>query len=118
MKMLLVFIATLSVTACSSLQSDHKQRQVQLARQQADEQGSSEPLYNLFESCLNTHWEAALDQGAGAIEAYEAGRGECVPELAMLCDYYAIGSCQQDAENASRVLFFLLREQYVSKLNP
>lgn len=116
MRLICTLMVLLQLNACA-IQTQSKQHQVLSARKQADQMGNSGPLYDLYEGCLNNHWEAALSSGQDAVQAFASGRDQCQIELAGLCDFYAIGTCYQDAETASRVLFFLLREKYVSTLN-
>lgn len=106
----------LSLSGCSVIQEQSQKRGADDARSEAEEVGHSGPLYDYYEQCLNQAWEQALDSGADALGAYDIGVKHCSYELGLLCDYYGVSTCFQDAEASNRVLFRLLREQYASKL--
>lgn len=111
----LILISVL-LGACASMQAQYQQRQADAAKAEAERVGNSGPLYDHYEGCLNQSWEQALDGGADALGAYQIGVQHCHYELELLCDYYGVSSCLQDAEASNRVLFRLLRENYAGKL--
>lgn len=104
------------LVGCAAMQERDQQRMADDARAEAERLGNSGPLYEHYESCLNQSWEAALDSGADALGAYSIGVESCRYELSLLCDFYGVNTCYQDAEASNRLLFRLLREQYAGKL--
>ena len=113
----LLMVLGLALTGCASPGAPYSHQQTDAARAEAERLGHSGPLYDHYQGCLNTHWEQALDAGQRAGDAYESGVEQCRYSRVSLCDYYAVSSCQLDAEASTRVLFFLLRESYVRNLN-
>lgn len=111
-----VLLITLLLGGCSVMQENHQKRSADEAKTEAEKVGHSGPLYDHYEQCLNHSWEAALDDGADALGAYDIGVQHCAYELGLLCDFYGVSTCLQDAEASNRLLFRLLREQYASKL--
>lgn len=106
----------LGVSGCSVIQEKSQKRGADEARSEAEKLGHSGPLYEYYEQCLNRSWEEALDAGADALGAYDTGVKHCTYELSLLCDFYGVSTCFEDAEASNRLLFRLLREQYASKL--
>lgn len=105
-------LVTLSLLAgCAEYQLRHRQQLADKAREQAVREGNSGPLYNHYVSCLDTFWRHALDEGSEE-NIYESGLADCAYELQLLCNYYAVSSCYQDAKLANRLLFSLMLEDY------
>jgi len=114
----ITLLLVLLLSGCVSIQESYKRYQADTAKSDAERLGNSGPLYNHYESCLNLHWEDALDSGEDAFNAYETGKEHCEYELSLLCDFYGVSSCPLDAEAANRVLFRLMRENYAAELAP
>lgn len=114
MRLLFLCMFTLLAVGCTSMQAqtDYKQQRIQTAQAEAERIGNSEPLYNLWEDCLNLNWLYALDAGEDEMVAYHTGLKQCARELTSLCDYYGVNTCKQDAEISHRVLFSVLIRSY------
>lgn len=116
MRIRILLALMMMLSGCAALQQPSQQQRADAAKAEAERVGNSGPLYDHYESCLNQSWEQALDTGQDANGAYRVGMQQCSYELTLLCDYYGVGTCQQDAEASNRLLFRLLREQYAGKL--
>lgn len=101
-----------SIAGCAGLQENYKHRKADQAREQAEKIGNSGPLYTHYENCLSDHWGESLGQGTDALQAFDDGLEHCTYELTLLCDFYNVESCPQDALIASRIWYFNFREDY------
>ncbi len=114
MKLLSLLSILIFLAGCSSMQAhnNYKQQRIQIALKEAKRMGNSQPLYDLYEDCLNLGWLDALDSGNDDLDAYQAGLDQCASELSSLCDYYGVNTCKQDADISHRVLFSMLMKSY------
>ncbi len=99
-------------SGCAAIQENYKHRQADKAKADAVRIGNSGPLYDHYEGCLNKYWTEAFDSGLGANQAYDIGVDHCSYELDLLCDYYGVSTCYQDARASNKVLFLLMRLNY------
>ncbi len=104
------------LNGCTAMQEDFQPQMADQAKAEAERVGHSGPLYDHYERCLNRYWKQALDAGRDASEAYDAGVQRCHYELDLLCEYYGVATCPQDAAASNRLLFRLMRENYASQL--
>lgn len=114
MKRITILLLTIlfSASGCETLQENYKHHQADKAKADAERIGNSGPLYDHYEGCLNKYWTEAFDSGMGATQAYDVGVEQCTYELSLLCDYYGVSTCYQDAGVSNKVLFLLMRLNY------
>ena len=109
MKMLhLIIIATpiaVLSSSCAQIQAENKQHQAEQARDEAIRAGNSGPLYNHYMDCLESYWREALDAGKPTASAFQAGVNACSYELNLLCDYYQVNTCYEDARMSNQFFY-------------
>ena len=102
----------ITLCGCAAMQENYKHHRADQAKAEAIRLGNSGPLYDHYEGCLNKYWREAFDSGMGATQAYDIGVDHCAYELSLLCDYYGVSTCYQDANASNKVLFLLMRLNY------
>ena len=112
MKLITLFLLTFLLSACSTIHKDTRKLDAQSAKAAAILMGDSSPLYDHYEACLNTQWYKLLNSGNDVPAAYTTGVDECSYELSVLCDFYSVSTCKQDAEISHRLLFSEVMQSY------
>lgn len=113
MKPFSVILLCALLAACADTPIVSKQSRIAAAQAEAELQGNSGPLYDLYVACLNQTWQQQLEiSGTESVAVFDAGVMACGDEITALCEYYANSDCYQDAMLSNRSLYSLMLYDY------
>lgn len=115
MKNLTTLTLAIVLAGCAGTET---QKQHQLADRALDEAyrvGNSGPLYDHYTACLDNHWRKSIDLHTDTMDAFDAGMNACAYEQELLCDYYGVSTCYQDARMSNRYLFREILRSYADE---